>query len=115
MAYGFTYARSMGWPDISSMEKSKVRQKIRIIKKDPVFKGIPDPFVAAEIHGWAIGYIPEDFEVLARSDYIQAVKNISRLIYGEQFHAEIQVPYNQAVPYLVNFLKMAKKRCLKGG
>ena len=115
MAYGFTYARSMGWPDISSMEKSKVRQKIRIIKKDPVFKGIPEPFVAAEIHGWAIGNIPEDFEVLARSDYIQAVKNISRLIYGEQFHAEIQVPYNQAGPYLVNFLKMAKKRCLKGG
>ncbi|MDD5155509.1 MAG: discoidin domain-containing protein [Candidatus Omnitrophica bacterium] len=115
MAYGFTYARSMGWPDISSMEKSKARQEIKIISKDPVFKGIPDPFVAAEIHGWAIGYLPEGFQVLAQSDYIQAVKNTSRLIYGEQFHAEIQVPYNQAGPYLVNFLKMAREKHAKGG
>ena len=112
MAYGFTYARSMGWPDISSMEKPGARQEIKIIKDDPVFKDIPNPFVAAEVHGWAIGYLPEEFQVLAQSDYIQAVKNKSRLIYGEQFHAEIQVSYNQGASYLVNFLKMAKA---KGG
>jgi GMP synthase-like glutamine amidotransferase len=115
MAYGFTYARSMGWPDISSMEKPRARQEIKIIKEDQIFQGIPNPFVAAEIHGWAIGYLPEEFQVLAQSDYIQAVKNRSRLIYGEQFHAEIQVPYNQAGPYLINFLKMAKEKHAKGG
>jgi GMP synthase-like glutamine amidotransferase len=109
MAYGFTYARSMGWSDISSMEKPQMRQKIKILKADPIFKGIPDPFEGAEIHGWSIGYLPEGFQVIASSDYIQAVKNTSRLIYGEQFHAEIEVSYNQAKPYLFNFLKMAKE------
>ncbi|MBI4707838.1 MAG: discoidin domain-containing protein [Candidatus Omnitrophica bacterium] len=115
MAYGFTYARSMGWSDISSMEKPKVRQEIKIVRKDPVFNGMPDPFVAAEVHGWAIGYLPERFEVIAQSDYIQSVKDKSRLIYGEQFHAEIQVSYNQGGPYLVNFLKMVLERQAKGG
>ena len=110
MAYGFTYARSMGWPDISSMEKPQARQKIRILKADPIFKGIPDPFEGAEVHGWSIGYLPEGFQVIAQSEYIQAVKNTSRFIYGEQFHAEIRVPYNQARPYLFNFLKMAKEK-----
>lgn len=110
MAYGFTYARSMGWSDISSMEKAKFRQEIRIIKNDPILKDIPNPFVAAEVHGWAIGYLPESFEALAESNYIQAVKSKSKSIYGEQFHAEIQVSYNQGVPYLINFLKMAKEK-----
>jgi len=110
MAYGFTYARSMGWPDISSMEKPPARQSIKILQNDPIFKGIPDPFAGAEIHGWSIGYLPEGFQVIAQSEYIQAVKNTSRFIYGEQFHAEIRVPYNQAGPYLFNFLKMAKEK-----
>jgi GMP synthase (glutamine-hydrolysing) len=110
MAYGFTYARSMGWPDISGMEKPRTQQKIRILKRDPIFEGIPDPFIGAEIHGWAIGHLPEGFETLAESEYIQAVKNGSRFIYGEQFHSEIRVPYTQAQPYLANFLKMARER-----
>jgi len=110
MAYGFTYANSMGWPDISSMEKPQARQKIKIIKNDPIFRDIPDLFEGAEIHGWSIGYLPEGFEVIAQSEYIQAVRNTSRFIYGEQFHAEIRVVYNQAKPYLFNFLKMAKER-----
>ncbi|MBU1727213.1 MAG: discoidin domain-containing protein [Candidatus Omnitrophica bacterium] len=113
MAYGFTYARSMGWSDISSMEKPKMRQKIKILKDDPIFEGIPNPFDGAEVHGWSIGHLPEGFQVIAQSDYIQAIKNTSRFIYGEQFHAEIQVPYNQSKPYLFNFLRMAKERkCL---
>ncbi|MFH0856092.1 MAG: discoidin domain-containing protein [Candidatus Omnitrophota bacterium] len=110
MAYGFTYANSMGWPDISSLEKPQMRQSIKILRNDPVFKGIPDPFEGAEVHGWSIGHLPEGFQVIAQSDYIQAVRNTSRFIYGEQFHAEIRVPYNQAKPYLFNFLKMAKEK-----
>ena len=47
------------------------------------------------------------YEVIAKSDYIQAMRSKERTIYGEQFHAEIKVPYNQGAPYLVNFLKMA--------
>ena len=29
------------------------------------------------------------------------------MLYGEQFHAEINASYNQGTPFLVNFLKMA--------
>jgi len=50
----------------------------------------------------------------AASTYIQAVKSKSKLLYGEQFHAEIKVPYNQGAPYLANFLKMAIERARKG-
>ncbi|MFA5117060.1 MAG: glutamine amidotransferase, partial [Candidatus Omnitrophota bacterium] len=90
--------------------KPQARQKIKIIKNDPIFRDIPDLFEGAEIHGWSIGYLPEGFEVIAQSEYIQAVRNTSRFLYGEQFHAEIRVAYNQAKPYLFNFLKMAKER-----
>jgi len=116
MAYGYTYARSMGWEDITSLDLEEYRKMTPIMipmnikKKDPVFKGIPDPFTAVEIHGWAVAHLPEDYEVLATSTYIQALKSNSKFLYGEQFHAEIKVPYNQGTPYLVNFLTMAVKK-----
>ena len=110
MAYGYTYANSMGWEDITALERVKQRTEITIEKMDPVFVGIPDPFTSVEIHGWAIAYLPEDFEVLARSTYIQSVKNTKRMIYGEQFHAEIDESYNEGRDYLTNFLKMAIKQ-----
>lgn len=107
MAYGYTYARSMGWEDITAMDVPRDRTKIRVEKSDPVFKGMPDPFVGVEVHGWAVARPHESFEVIAKSSYVQAMKSKERMIYGEQFHAEIEVPYNQGTPYLVNFLKMA--------
>ena len=110
MAYGYTFARSMGWEDISSMETAKTRTLIEIKKEDPVFKNISNPYTAVEIHGWAVAFPPEGFEILAASSYIQAMKNTTRMVYGEQFHAEIKAPYNESTPYLVNFLKMALKK-----
>ena len=107
MAYGYTFARSMGWSDISSLEPLKKRTSIHIVREDELFEGIPNPFTAPEIHGWAVAVIPDGFEVLAESSYIQAIGNKERATYGEQFHAEIKVPFNQGTPYLVNFLKMA--------
>lgn len=65
----------------------------------------------------------EEFEVLAQSSYIfaensaqsnlcyvQVQKSTKRLIYGSQFHAEINVSYNQGTALIKNFLKMAKNR-----
>jgi len=63
----------------------------------------------------AIAVIPEGFELLAESSYIQAIKNTSRMVYGEQFHGEIKAPYNEGTAYLVNFLKMALERTQKQG
>lgn len=107
MAYGYTYARGMGWEAITSLEKYRDRTGIKIVKKDSIFEGIPSPFIAPEIHGWAVALLPKDYEVLAYSDYIQALKSTSKMLYGEQFHAEIKRPFNQGTPYLINFLKMA--------
>lgn len=107
MAYGYTYAHSMGWEDISAMETAHERNQIKTVKEDPIFNGMKDPFTAVEIHGWAVAVIPDGYEVLAESSYIQAIRSKARMVYGEQFHAEIKASYNEGTPYLVNFLKMA--------
>ena len=109
MAYGYTYARSMGWDDISAMENAKTLAKIKKVKDDPIFEGMEDPFTAVEIHGWAVAVIPPGFELLAESTYVQAIRNKTKMIYGEQFHGEIKAPYNDGSTYLVNFLKMAQE------
>jgi len=112
MAYGYTFVRAMGWLDLTSLdlEAFKSISPVRIIKEDPIFQGMPNPFIAAEVHSWSVAHLPEDYELLAESTYVQALKSKSRFLYGEQFHAEINVPYNQAKPYLYNFLDMALKK-----
>jgi GMP synthase-like glutamine amidotransferase len=112
LAYGYTNVRAMGWSDISSM-RLKDPTEIRIVKKDPIFKGMQTPFVAAEVHSWAVARLPKHYEVIAESTYVQCLKSTAKDLYGEQFHAEIKVPYNQGKPYLVNFLKMAIEKARK--
>lgn len=107
MAYGYTRARSMGWSDVSAMRPKKDKTKIKIIKNDPIFEGVPDNFTAPEIHGWAVVEPAEEFEIIAAGKYIQAQKSTKRLIYGIQFHSEIDVAYNQAKPVIKNFIKLA--------
>ena len=107
MAYGFTRARSMGWSDISAMEPETRMTRVKIRKKDPIFKNIRNNFIAPEIHGWAVVDPAPGFQVIAASKYIQAQRNTKRLMYGAQFHAEIHVPYNHGRPYIENFLRMA--------
>ncbi len=108
--YGYSFVRSMGWEALSAMEKLAQIKPIHIIKEDPIFKNIKNPFIAPEIHGWSVVQIPEDFELLAESTYIQAIRHKIKTIYGEQFHAEVQVPYNGGKNYLTNFLKIALQK-----
>jgi len=112
MAYGYTYVRAMGWLDVTSLdlEAFKSINPVKIIKKDPIFEGMPNPFIGAEVHSWSVAHLPEHYELLAESNYVQALKSKTKFLYGEQFHAEINVPYNQAKPYLYNFLTMALER-----
>ncbi len=112
MAYGYTYVRAMGWLDITSLdlEAFKSIDPVKIIKKDPIFEGMPNPFIGAEVHSWSVAHLPEHYEVLAESTYVQALKSKAKFLYGEQFHAEINVSYNQAKPYLYNFLTMALEK-----
>jgi len=107
MAYGYSRARSMGWSDISAIAPEARRTKIKVLQGDPIFAGMPDEFVAPEIHGWAVAEPAGEFEVIAKSTYVQAQKSKKRLIYGAQFHFEIKVSYNQAALFVENFLKLA--------
>jgi GMP synthase-like glutamine amidotransferase len=109
MAYGYTNVRAMGWTDVSSM-RIKDPTEIGIVTQDPIFKNIPDPFTAPEVHSWAVARMPEHYQLLAKSTYVQCLKSKAKMLYGEQFHAEIHSAHNQAKPYLVNFLKMALKK-----
>lgn len=109
-AYGLTFARSMGWSDITTLEPPARRQRIRQLAADPIFAGVPEPFTAAEVHGWAVYTLPPNYRALARSSYLQSLRRRDGLLYGVQFHPEIDAPYNQAQPVLRNFLKMALKR-----
>jgi len=114
MAYGYTFARTMGFSDITSLalDEHKEVTKITIIKDLPIFQGIPNPFTAPEVHSWAVSPVslPEDYEITSESTYIQTIKSKTKFLYGEQFHAEIKTDYNEAMPYLVNFLKMGLRR-----
>ncbi|OGY24650.1 MAG: hypothetical protein A2Y57_00830 [Candidatus Woykebacteria bacterium RBG_13_40_7b] len=110
MAYGYSRARSMGWSDITAIEPKTKWAHIKIFKKDPVFEGIKNAFTAPEIHGWAVVEPAEEFEVIAKSKYIQVQKSNKRLIYGIQFHSEIDVPYNEGKKFIENFLRLAKEK-----
>ncbi|MFK5854777.1 MAG: discoidin domain-containing protein [Bacteroidota bacterium] len=114
MAYGYTYAHSTGWFDntILDIETNLVPDSISIIKNSPIFNNIPNPFFGVEIHSWATAeevFPLIGFEVLAQSSYVQAQKIKGRMVFGEQFHAEVDIPANQGKPMIYNFLSMALK------
>lgn len=120
MSQGMTFVRGMGYLDDTSVDilEGKTGTQIDIVdqyKGLAIFDGIPDPFIAAEIHIWSIAELslPDDYEIIAKSDYVQMIKSKNRMVYGVQFHPEIAYDYNQGSDILVNFLKMALKTAKK--
>lgn len=112
MAFGYTYAHSTGWFDntILDIETEVVPDSIMIIKESPVFDDIPNPFFAVEIHSWATAeevFPMIGFELLAKSSYVQVQKIKGRMVFGEQFHAEVDISANQGGPMIYNFLSLA--------
>jgi len=84
--------------------------KIKIKKKDDIFRNCPKEMRIFEDHEWDIVKVGKNLEVLAKSkDGIEAVKHRRKPIYGVQFHPEI-TKNNQGYKVLENFLKMIKSR-----
>ncbi len=120
MAHGISFARPMGWFDDTMFRLNRGEKPIPIevlpeYAGDPIYRGLPNPFKAVEIHSWAISPLfPRDvrykeFRATAKTSYIQALKSSKRPLYSQQFHAEVVNDYNQSSPYLVNFLKIAEE------
>lgn len=107
MAHGYSFVRGMGWDDISSLEPPGERTRTVIVEPDPVFNGVPDPFIGVEVHSWSIGVLPPGYTLLAESSYVQVIEGGEGERYGTQFHPEIRRPWNQANAVLENFLRGA--------
>lgn len=65
-------------------------ERISIVKKHPLFAGLPSELVVAESHRQELTRIPDGFQHLARSttSKVEAMVHRSRQIYGFQFHPE---------------------------
>lgn len=83
---------------------------IRILKRDPLFDGLPDTLVAQEYHVAEVKSLPGGFDLLASTEdcEIQAIKLRGKPVYGTQFHSEC---YDDAHPdgrrVLQNFFRIA--------
>ena len=65
-------------------------QKVSIIRKHPLFDGLPPDLVVAESHRQELTKVPDEFQHLAQSttSKVEAIVHRSRPIYGVQFHPE---------------------------
>jgi len=83
---------------------------VNIVKDDPIFKGLQNPFFVREAHYCEVKALPKDFELLASTDEcrIQAMKHKSLMIYGTQFHPEAYTDtYKHGKIILENFFRLA--------
>lgn len=64
--------------------------KVRIVREDPLWAGLPTEFDAVTGHREEVAAVPEDFVPLAETDAcrVQAMRHSSRPIYGLQFRPE---------------------------
>ncbi len=66
--------------------------EIEILNEDKIFKGLPKKIIAWESHNDEVTKIPENFVLLASSDYckIQAIRHKEKPFFGLQFHPEVE-------------------------
>jgi len=64
--------------------------KVRRLREDELFEGLPEVMVVKQSHYFQVTDLPEDFERLATSEEcrIQAMRKRGTRVYGVQFHPE---------------------------
>ncbi len=83
---------------------------VTLVKPDPIFAGLPNSPTFFESHYWEIKQVPEGFDLLASTDNvrIQVIKHRQHLIYGTQFHPEVNFAGQQdGYLLLKNFFRLA--------
>lgn len=96
-------------PVLMHGKTSTVLQTIESLNKDPLFRDIPEKFLAVRYHSLVIEpeTLPESIEVLAETrDYtIMAVKVKDRNTWGLQFHPESILTEN-GMKFIENFYRI---------
>ena len=88
MAYGSIVA-PMG--DAYEKDQEYGPAEVKMLKDDPLFKGLPDPFRVMMYHSWEIKNPPDEFEVIGSTNLCRyaMVRHKERPVYGVQFHPEM--------------------------
>lgn len=82
--------------------------RIRVVKEDDLFRGLPKELLVWESHNDEVKEV-KDFEVLAVSDNctIQAMRHVKKPFYGVQFHPEVNnTEHGEEI--LKNFVSVAR-------
>ncbi|MFC2153918.1 gamma-glutamyl-gamma-aminobutyrate hydrolase family protein [Candidatus Altiarchaeota archaeon] len=101
---------------VRKMKKTINRlEKIKVVKKRPIFQDLPPSFIMEEFHHDCICELPYNFELLAKSQScrIEAIKHKKKDIYGVQFHPEASGEQGHKI--LDNFLNICKINYKVGG
>jgi len=83
---------------------------VRVVKRDPLFDGLPDEIMVPQRHYAECKQLPAEFELLASSEEckVQVIRHRDRPLYGTQFHPEM---YDDEHPHgkilLKNFFHIA--------
>jgi GMP synthase-like glutamine amidotransferase len=83
---------------------------VHVIKQDPIFDSLGSDPVFFESHYWEIKELPPEFELLASTEEcpVQAMKHKDHLIYGTQFHPEVNsAEHRDGFRLLRNFFTLA--------
>src|SRR3989442_15984198 len=86
-------------------------EKVSIVKKHPLFDGLPSDLMVAESHRQELTKVPDAFQHLAQSTTpkVEAVVHRSEPIYGVQFHparSNDEHPHGMMIPR--NLLKLIR-------
>jgi GMP synthase (glutamine-hydrolysing) len=84
--------------------------ELTILKQNTIFEGVPEKSIVWESHNDEISELPNNFEVLARSENCdnQAMKHKDKPFYGLQFHPEVEhTEYGEQI--FKNLVKICEK------
>lgn len=84
------------------------KEKIKILKRSKIFKGLPKEIYAFEYHGRYVSQIPKEFDLAAESKEIknEAFFHKTRPIFSVQFHPERSGEHGEKI--INNFLTICK-------
>ncbi|RLJ71090.1 GMP synthase (glutamine-hydrolysing) [Hydrogenivirga caldilitoris] len=92
ICYGLqVIAHQLGGKVEKSDHQEYGRARLKVVKRDKIFEGIPDEFDVWMSHADKVAQLPDGFETLAVSDNSPhaVIASRERKIYGFQFHPEV--------------------------